>query len=49
MSNPTLVRNVALVGHMMHGKTLFMDLLVEQMHHMSTFDPQSEKHEVYGY
>ena len=44
MSNPTLVRNVALVGHLQHGKTVFMDMLVEQTHHMSTFDPQSEKH-----
>lgn len=44
MSNPTLVRNVALVGHLQHGKTVFMDMLVEQTHHMSTFDAQSEKH-----
>lgn len=47
MSNPTLVRNVALVGHLQHGKTVFMDMLVEQTHHMSTFDPQSEKHTRY--
>ncbi|CAL1385031.1 unnamed protein product [Linum trigynum] len=44
MSNPTLVRNVALVGHVHHGKTLFMDMLVEQTHHISTFDTKSEKH-----
>lgn len=44
MSNPSLVRNVALVGHLQHGKTVFMDMLVEQTHHMSTFDPNSEKH-----
>ena len=44
MSNPALVRNVALVGHLQYGKTVFMDMLVEQTHHMSTFDPQSEKH-----
>ncbi|KAM7262699.1 hypothetical protein ACFE04_000382 [Oxalis oulophora] len=44
MSNPALVRNVALVGHLHHGKTLFMDMLVEQTHHMSTFDTKSEKH-----
>ncbi|XP_027332708.1 110 kDa U5 small nuclear ribonucleoprotein component CLO isoform X1 [Abrus precatorius] len=47
MSNPTLVRNVALVGHLQHGKTVFMDMLVEQTHHMSTFDSQSEKHTRY--
>ncbi|EEF29877.1 116 kD U5 small nuclear ribonucleoprotein component, putative [Ricinus communis] len=44
MSNPSLVRNVALVGHLQHGKTLFMDMLVEQTHHMPTFDMNSEKH-----
>ncbi|PWA88236.1 hypothetical protein CTI12_AA122200 [Artemisia annua] len=44
MSNPTLVRNVALVGHLQHGKTVFMDMLVEQTHHISTFDQNSEKH-----
>lgn len=44
MSNPNLVRNVALVGHLHHGKTLFMDMLVEQTHHISTFDPKNEKH-----
>lgn len=44
MSNPSLVRNVALVGHIHHGKTLFMDMLVEQTHHISTFDQNSEKH-----
>uniref|UniRef100_A0A0C9S3M2 SNU114 homolog n=1 Tax=Wollemia nobilis TaxID=56998 RepID=A0A0C9S3M2_9CONI len=44
MSNPQLVRNVALVGHIQHGKTLFMDMLVEQTHHISTFDVHSEKH-----
>ncbi|PWA91882.1 hypothetical protein CTI12_AA058850 [Artemisia annua] len=42
MSNPTLVRNVALVGHFQHGKTVFMDMLVDQTHHISTFD--REKH-----
>ncbi|KAL1152534.1 hypothetical protein V6Z11_A09G115000 [Gossypium hirsutum] len=44
MSNPGLVRNVALVGHLQHGKTVFMDMLVEQTHHMKTFDENSEKH-----
>ncbi|BBG98757.1 Ribosomal protein S5/Elongation factor G/III/V family protein [Prunus dulcis] len=44
MSNPSLVRNVALVGHLQHGKTIFMDMLVEQTHHMSTFDANSDKH-----
>ncbi|KAI3814653.1 hypothetical protein L1987_14296 [Smallanthus sonchifolius] len=43
-SNPSLVRNVPLVGHLQHGKTVFMDMLVEQTHHVSTFDQNSEKH-----
>ncbi|XP_074272763.1 110 kDa U5 small nuclear ribonucleoprotein component CLO-like [Silene latifolia] len=44
MGNPNLVRNVALVGHVHHGKTLFMDMLVEQTHSISTFDTKNEKH-----
>ncbi|GAX78591.1 hypothetical protein CEUSTIGMA_g6030.t1 [Chlamydomonas eustigma] len=34
MSNPELVRNVALVGHLHHGKTTVMDMLVEQTHEL---------------
>lgn len=30
--HPALVRNVALVGHLHHGKTSFMDTLVQQTH-----------------
>ncbi|KAI6680240.1 hypothetical protein NL676_034121 [Syzygium grande] len=44
MSNPALVWNVALVGHLRHGKTVFMDMLVEQTRHISTFDVNNEKH-----
>lgn len=44
MANPALVRNVALVGHLHHGKTLLMDMLVEQTHDLRTLDPNSEKH-----
>ncbi|KAG7610347.1 P-loop containing nucleoside triphosphate hydrolase [Arabidopsis suecica] len=44
MSNPALVRNVALVGHLQHGKTVFMDMLVEQTHRMSTFNAENDKH-----
>lgn len=32
MTNPELIRNVALVGHLHHGKTTIMDMLVEQTH-----------------
>mmetsp|Transcript_18570 Transcript_18570/g.39863 ORF Transcript_18570/g.39863 Transcript_18570/m.39863 type:complete len:988 (-) Transcript_18570:519-3482(-) len=35
MSNPELVRNVALVGHLHHGKTTVMDMLVEQTHELN--------------
>lgn len=45
MGNPNLVRNVALVGHLHHGKTLFMDMLVEQTHpSVQTLNPDSEHH-----
>lgn len=44
MGNPTLIRNVALIGHLHHGKTLIMDMLVEQTHEIKTLDPNSEKH-----
>ncbi|XP_078443094.1 110 kDa U5 small nuclear ribonucleoprotein component CLO-like [Wolffia australiana] len=43
-SNPSLVRNVALVGHIHHGKTVFMDMLVEQTHQISTLDSGNERH-----
>jgi U5 small nuclear ribonucleoprotein component len=32
--NPQLIRNIALVGHLHHGKSMFMDILVEQTHQM---------------
>lgn len=32
MDNPTLVRNVALVGHLHHGKSTFVDCLIQQTH-----------------
>lgn len=32
MDNPALIRNVALIGHLHHGKTTFVDCLVRQTH-----------------
>lgn len=32
MSHPTLVRNIALIGHLHHGKTSFADALIAQTH-----------------
>lgn len=32
LSTPELIRNVAVVGHLHHGKTLLMDMCVEQTH-----------------
>ena len=32
MQNSNLVRNVSVVGHLHHGKTTFMDMLLEQTH-----------------
>lgn len=39
MDTPTLIRNVALVGHLHHGKTTFVDCLIRQTH------PQFETNE----
>ena len=32
MDNPDLIRNIALIGHLHHGKTSFTDMLVESTH-----------------
>ena len=36
LSNPNLTRNVAVCGHLHHGKASFMDMVVEQTHALST-------------
>lgn len=32
MDNPLLIRNIAVVGNVHHGKTLLMDMLIETTH-----------------
>ncbi|XP_055377484.1 116 kDa U5 small nuclear ribonucleoprotein component [Condylostylus longicornis] len=41
MDTPPLIRNVALVGHLHHGKTTFVDCLIRQTH--PQFDTMEEK------
>lgn len=42
MANPELVRNVALVGHLHHGKTTLMDMFVEQTHELQKMTKRQE-------
>lgn len=32
MKNQALVRNISVVGHLAHGKTLLLDMLIQQTH-----------------
>eukprot|EP00040_Diaphanoeca_grandis_P038596 m.256846 g.256846 ORF g.256846 m.256846 type:complete len:980 (+) comp34757_c0_seq1:238-3177(+) len=43
MDLPDLIRNVALCGHFHHGKTTFLDLLVEQTHNVEWGPEAAEK------
>ena len=42
MDNPALIRNVAICGHLSHGKTSFVDNLVEETH-VDIFKPEDER------
>ncbi|CCI49604.1 unnamed protein product [Albugo candida] len=42
MDYPHLIRNIAIVGDLHHGKTLFTDLLIQQTH-LKKWDPEKEK------
>lgn len=44
MNTPHLIRNVALIGHLHHGKTSLVDCLVKQTHH--TFSESDEEREL---
>jgi U5 small nuclear ribonucleoprotein component len=41
MNSPNLIRNIALVGHLHHGKSLFVDTLVQATHE-SSWDPAKD-------
>lgn len=41
-SQPEFIRNIALIGHIHHGKTSFMDILVEQTHNIEWTSPDSK-------
>lgn len=42
MDHPQLIRHVAIIGDLHHGKTLFTDLLVQQTH-LDKWDPTKER------
>ncbi|GLD99120.1 hypothetical protein PINS_up007838 [Pythium insidiosum] len=42
MDHPALIRHLAVIGDLHHGKTLFTDLLVQQTH-VDKWDPTKEK------
>jgi U5 small nuclear ribonucleoprotein component len=42
IKNPVLNRNVTLVGHLHHGKTTFMEMLLQNTHISQRFDLKSE-------
>lgn len=44
MSTPHLIRNVALIGHLHHGKTSLVDCLIRQTH--PTFSESDEEKEL---
>ena len=43
MDNPNLIRNVAICGHLHHGKSTFMDMIIEQTHNVAWGPESAEK------
>lgn len=41
MQNPLRIRNIAIIGHLHHGKTILADSLVEQAHKYFASDPDN--------
>ncbi|EGD82082.1 Eftud2 protein [Salpingoeca rosetta] len=48
MDHPDLIRNVAIVGHLHHGKSCFLDMLVEETHAVAWGPEAAEKPVRYG-
>mmetsp|Transcript_18041 Transcript_18041/g.34206 ORF Transcript_18041/g.34206 Transcript_18041/m.34206 type:complete len:985 (-) Transcript_18041:241-3195(-) len=44
MDHPNLIRNVALIGNLHHGKTSFMDLLVRETHVLDWSQTKNERY-----
>ena len=44
MNHPDLIRNVAIVGHLHHGKTSFVDMLISETHDIPINVEQPERY-----
>ena len=44
LSQPRLIRNVAVLGHLHHGKTSFMDMLISQCHELDWTLKKNERY-----
>lgn len=44
MNHPDLIRNIAIVGHLHHGKTSFVDMLISETHNMPINGEQPERY-----
>lgn len=44
MNTPDLIRNIAIVGHLHHGKTSFVDMLISETHDIPINVDQPERY-----